>query len=128
MNKLNNKGQTLVLFIIFIPIFLMIFAMIVDLSTLTIEKHELESATIIALKYGLNHKEENDKENKMIEVFNLNTKDAQMKIQENNDVINIKSEKKVKTIFSKIIGKDLVKLEINIEGNKKDNKYKIKKN
>ena len=47
---MNSKGQTLVMFIIFVPIFLLLFAFMVDTSFLIEEKIKLTHVTKDILK------------------------------------------------------------------------------
>ena len=51
--KLNNKGQTLVAFIILIPVLIMIFTLVVDLGLLSIEKRKIDNEIKSTITYGL---------------------------------------------------------------------------
>ena len=53
MIKLNNKGQSLVLFIIFIPILLGIMALVIDLGNAISKKSEIDSVLELVLEYAL---------------------------------------------------------------------------
>ena len=50
---LNNKGQSLVLFIIIIPIILGIMAIVIDIGNIIYENQELDNINRIVLDYGL---------------------------------------------------------------------------
>ena len=57
---MNNKGQTLVTFILFLPIIFLMMAIIYDLGSLELEKHKTENEIKNTINYGFdNLKEEN---------------------------------------------------------------------
>ena len=51
MIRLNNKGQSLVMFICLLPILLLIVLAIVDVSRMVIEKNKLNNINYIAISY-----------------------------------------------------------------------------
>ena len=56
MIRLNNKGQSLVMFICLLPILLLIVLAIVDVSRMVIEKNKLNNINNIAIWYYSSHK------------------------------------------------------------------------
>ncbi len=84
MNKLNNKGQSLVMFVVILPVIIMILMMVVDIGKMVNLKSELDNINYIAISYGLD---------------NISDDDIQDKIR--------------KLIYKNKLGIDEVKIEIN---------------
>ena len=53
---MNNKGQTLVMFIIFLPVILILVALLINYSFISNLKLKLENNIKSAISYGLNLK------------------------------------------------------------------------
>ena len=100
MIKLNNKGQSLFLFVIFIPIFIILGAFVIDIGIAKIEENKLNDISILSLNYGLNHINENPYD-EMLDLINKN--DSKI---DKYKRIDIKLEKNVNGFFGRIIGKD----------------------
>ena len=49
---MNNKGQVLVIFILFIPIFVLAFTLIVDIGNMYIEKRSITNNLKYAVEYS----------------------------------------------------------------------------
>lgn len=64
---MNNKGQTLILFIFLLPIIFMVIALIINYSILSNEKLKLENNIKDAIEYGLKIKAEDTLSNDEIE-------------------------------------------------------------
>lgn len=76
---LNNKGQSLVLFIVVLPILLLILVLVIDIGRIIVFKQELDNINKIALDYGLDNLEIDNLEidnlnDKMVEIIKLNNK------------------------------------------------------
>ena len=83
---MNNKGQTLALFVIIIPLILLLFIYIVDIGNLYLEKRKINNT----LEYALEYK----KENKNVEEYiNKNIDDVDEIIILDDEII-IKKNKK----------------------------------
>ena len=105
---MNNKGQTLVLFIILIPVFLIIFAFAIDTSYMSVKQKELEDTANIASDVIDKTGDINKANNYIVKT----DKDIKIKtINENKIVL----EKDINSIFGKIIGFDSYKIKANIE-------------
>ena len=81
---MNNKGQVLIIFVIMLPIFLMVLALVVDLGLLSIEKRKIDNNAYDAVEYYLKN---NDKE-KTIKLLENNLSDINIKL-----LISIKGRK-----------------------------------
>ena len=116
MMMLNNKGQSLVLFIIMIPVMLGIMALVIDVGNALSLKNEIDNVLEYVLDYGLETGEvfftNNDKEyfnedlinwkDDLEILINYNLKDSTNDIVLEDKVIVITSKTYVKGIFSNI--------------------------
>lgn len=126
MLKLNNKGQSLVLFIMIIPILLLIMVFVYDMGMLLYEKDRLSNTVNMAIDYTLDNKEISDEEIK--ELIDRNTKrEVEIKIDRDNDSITIEAEEEAKFIFSNLFDFDFTKIDIEYEGKIIDNKKIIER-
>lgn len=62
---MNNKGQTLVLFLFLIPVVFLLFMGIYQVGTVALEKKKLEDSVETIVKYGIDHWSEEEVEAKM---------------------------------------------------------------
>lgn len=116
MIKFNNKGQSLVLFIIFMPVLLGIMALVIDVGNALIKKSETDDVLELVLNYGLKNDEvffENQKE-ELVTLLNYNLSDSSNEIILRDKQIIISSECYVEGIFSNIL---------NIKGFKIESEY-----
>ena len=105
MIKLNNKGQTLIMFILLIPLILVIMALVVDTSFVYKEKIKFQSVTKTIMKTTYENKDTTDFNDKTINLYKKNGIDTNnIVIKVNSDSIVIKNQTKVKSIFGNIIG------------------------
>ena len=110
MLKINNKGQSLVMFVLIIPIFLLILTLVYDVGNAIYEKDRLSNTNYLTIEYGLNNIDtvtENDLKN-LIEQNTSNLKYIYVTIEENQ--IEIKMEKDAKSIIGKMFNFNLVKI------------------
>ena len=105
MIKLNNKGQTLIMFILLIPLILVIMALVIDTSFVYKEKIKFQSVTKTIMKTTYKNKDTTDFNDKTINLYKKNGIDTNnIVIKVNSDSIVIKNQTKVKSIFGNIIG------------------------
>ena len=50
---MNNKGQSLVLFVLLIPLVFLVLFMVYEIGRMTLLRHELDNINYIAVDYGL---------------------------------------------------------------------------
>ena len=62
----NENGQTLVLFILILPIIIIILSLLINYAVLSAKKIELENNIKSALEYGLNLKINSEDETKVL--------------------------------------------------------------
>ena len=116
----NNKGQSLVLFVIILPILLIILILVIDIGRVILLKNELDSINKIVLDYGLDEMSDIDnKSNVDGNLLNNNVDDIKNRIKniimlnkDDIDTINIDLkdnkiyiylEDSINGIFSKLI-------------------------
>ncbi len=114
--KLNNKGQSLILFVLIIPITIGVMALVIDLGNAFVKKNSLDNITELVLEYGLDLDNDNFKysESELEELMKYNSK-VNSKVVINDKVIIIETKTNVDGIFSNIL---------NIHGFKIVSKYK----
>ncbi len=116
---MNNKGQSLVLFILLIPILICCFTLIFDSALIIAENNRLINITNNSLKYLI----EDNKNIKDVEKY-ISKNDKNIKILEiTNDSVHLK--KHVTCYFGKIIGYEYYEFETNYEGYIEDGVLKI---
>ena len=127
MLKINNKGQSLVMFILIIPIFLLILTLVYDVGNAIYEKDRLSNTNYLTIEYGLNNIDtvtENDLKN-LIEQNTFNLKYIYVTIEENQ--IEIKIEKDAKSIIGKMFNFNLVKIISHYKGKIINNQKEIER-
>lgn len=120
---MNKKGQTLIIFVILIPVMITMCALVVDIGYLTHQNekikgivddsiHEYYAKGLVATK----------------ELLNLNEiEEKDYKITEKDNQIEILVEKNIESIFGKIININEYAIKINRVGKKENNKVLIEK-
>ena len=102
---MNNKGQSLVLFVILIPVLFIILFMVYEIGNLLLLKEKLDNINYITIDYGLDN----------IDTLELQTKLTDMIIKNKDDIDNINI----------IIENNTIKISLK---DKLDNKASILKN
>ena len=124
----NNRGQTLVMFVIFLPVLIIIFAGLIEVSTINIEANKLDSINSIAIDYGLDNINDENIKDKLEELIKTNdNKIEQINIKLEDNKLNIELTKYKDSIFGKIIGKENYKIVSKYKGNIKEDKKMIVK-
>ena len=91
---MNNKGQTLVLFVLILPIIIFIMLLVIDVSNMFITKQELNNINKIVLNYGLDIIEEENIDSKLEELINKNVLNNEHTIRIDNGIIEIDLKRK----------------------------------
>lgn len=108
MIRLNNKGQSLVMFILIIPIFLLIMTLVYDVGNAIYEKNKLSNLSYMTIQYGLDNIESID-ENELISLIMKNVDNPKLiSVLIENGKIEIKLTKDVKGIIGKMFNFDLI--------------------
>lgn len=107
MMKLNNKGQTLVMFIVIIPILISIMVLVIDLGSAFAKKQELNNVNKLVIEYGLDNLEEENLESDLTSYITMNAKDlSNVKVIVENNTINVTTKAYIDGIISKALNID----------------------
>lgn len=120
---LNRHGQTLVLFIILIPILLLLAAFVIDMGVILTNKMQLKEVTKLAIKENIDNPDDINKIKKIFEINEIDISNLEINVIDNK--INIKNEIEVKSIFGSVIGILNYKIKIDITGYKSNDKIII---
>ena len=129
MNRLNSKGQSLAIFVIFVPVFIMIGTLVVDVSFARYNSRKLDNINKLIINYGLDHIE-SDTYNNMVDLIYKNDSevdDYEIKINLEEKKINVNISKSTKGFFGNIIGKEIYKEKSSFIGYIKDDKKIIER-
>lgn len=129
MSKLNNKGQSLAIFVIFVPVFIMIGTFVVDVSFAKYNERRLDNLNKQVINYGLKHIDEEPYDN-MVDLIYQNDSDIDFyEININNETkeISVTLSKSTKGFFGSIVGKEIYNEKSSLKGYIKDDKKIIEK-
>ena len=116
MFKLNNKGQSLVMFIVIIPIFLLIMTLVYDVGNAIYEKNRLSNTNYMVIEYGLDNIDDVS-ERELIELIQKNIDNLNyVSVNIDDKKIEIILSKDIKGIVGKMFGFDLIRANSQYEG------------
>ena len=125
---MNKKGQTLIAFVLLLPIVLLFLAFVVDTGLLLKEKTKGNSTlrTILKTTYK-DYQEENyeEKVKDLLEKNNIPTENTIIKIEETQ--IHVTNEYEIESIFGSIIGLKTYKIKIGYSASINEEKITITK-
>ncbi|MBQ9834669.1 MAG: pilus assembly protein [Bacilli bacterium] len=118
---MDKKGQTLVVFVLLIPLFMVLAAFIIDNSMIVSENLHLKNVTRDIIRNDLTKEMlDDDKIKKILEKNDIPTKELEVIRKEGK--LNIKNHYFIDSIFGKVVGINSYELEIDITGEVKENK------
>ena len=129
MSKLNNRGQSLAIFVIFVPVFIMMGTFVVDVSFAKYNERRLDNLNKQVINYGLKHIDEEPYDN-MVDLIYQNDSDIDSyEININNETkeISVTLSKSTKGFFGSIVGKEIYNEKSYLKGYIKDDKKIIEK-
>ncbi len=121
--RLDKNGQVLILFIIFIPLIIMMWAFVVDIGVISNAHAKLENVSRMIIKDVIDEENKQDKIEKLFKENNIDI--TNLKVDINNDKIRIRNEIEIESIFGNIIGIDSYKIKVDVMGYKLNNKIMI---
>lgn len=121
---MNNKGQSLIAFILLIPVIFVFTIGIWELGNISYINNKTDEDIKSALKYGLNHIEDDNIEEKIKTLLDKNIEGTKEIIIENDKII-IKTEYIYQNLYSKYIKK--IKISKSYIGKKENDKIIIEK-
>ena len=125
MKSLNNRGQTLVLFVMLLPIMLLVMVLVFDIGKSIVEKQKLDNISFMIVSYGIDHSKDDNIEGTLKELVTLNYKDAtDVEILVKDDYVSVSLSGKVKGVFGNLVGKSNFKVRSYYIGNINDKKIK----
>ena len=130
MNRfLNNKGQSLVMFVMILPILLMIIMMVIDIGKMVQRREELDIINYILVDNGLDNIEINNLEDKLREILDKNDKSIDI-VKINIDKESLEVEVILRDKVDLLILKDnkLFRVKSDYIGRVVDNKKIIERN
>ncbi len=114
---MNKRGQTLILFVILIPILLGMAAVVVDVGYLISKNVELKEVSKTILEEVM----EDASVEKIKDLFLLNDIPVEnLEVDILNDQIHIQNEYEIDSIFGSIIGLSTYQVRVDITGTKQD--------
>ena len=120
---MNKKGQSLVIFVLILPVIALLIAFFIDSSLSIMERNKLEGIILSNMKEALN-KEIYDKEK--IENAIKKNDDINVTVNIIEDKLEINANSNKKSVFGKILNFDYYKLEFNYCANYTDKKINKK--
>ena len=121
---MNKHGQTLIFFVLMLPILLFLLAFTVDVGLILKEKTRSTSTIRTVLRVG--KKDLTTKKIKEVIIENnIPVENLEIKMEENR--ISIKNEYKIKSIFGSLIGLKEYKIKIEMDAILKNGEIKIEK-
>lgn len=111
---MNKRGQTLILFVLLLPIIASFLAFFIDLSLVKYEKNKIDSIILSNLEIIV------DNEITDLERIQSIYRENGLKVADvylSGDEIVVEVEKEIKSIFGKILNFDLYEIDCNYKGN-----------
>ena len=102
---MNHKGQTLVAFVIIVPVFLLFMAFVVDTGYMLKEETKLSSITKTILKTTYQMRMSSSYQEQVVHLYQENGIDlANIEIEAHEDYVTIQNQYQINSIFGKVIG------------------------
>lgn len=102
---MNKNGQTLILFVLFLPMIIILAAFVIDIGLLTNAKIKLDQTTTTILKEFYEKRMSSELDNEIKEIFLKNKISVEkLKIDVSEDYLKIQNEDQIKSIFGRLIG------------------------
>lgn len=125
---LNNKGQSLVLFVVIIPILLFILILVIDIGKAINLKQELNNINKIVLDYGLDNLDQDNLEEEMTELVKLNNNEIdKIDIRFDDDKIYLNISCDMDLMFISIANISLFEITSSYVGYIQDDNKRIEK-
>lgn len=121
---LNNKGQTLVMFVLMLPVLLLVLMLVIDIGNAYYEKEHLNNLNKQVIESYLDKRME---EEELGDLITINDKKIKYKINTDDNTINIILNKEIKSILGQIINRKTSMVVSSYRGKTTDGKKEIKK-
>lgn len=112
---MNHKGQTLVAFVIIVPVLILLLAFVVDTGYLLKEKTKLNSVTKTIIRTTYQDRYELNYKDKVVDLFSKNDIPVDnVLVTISDDDLKISNNYEIDSIFGKIIGLKEYKIKITL--------------
>lgn len=102
--KLDNKGQSLVLFVLCIPVFMVLMVMVVDMGNLAFLKLEMNNVNKLATSYAVDNLDADNLQELVVNYVKLNLDDVdRVKVSLDDNVVLVQVEKEVSGLFGYVV-------------------------
>ena len=128
MLSLNNKGQSLILFVLMLPVLLFVMILVIDMGNLMVEKQKLNNINYIMIDYGLSNLTNEDLEEYIYNYLKLNDeKIDKIKVSKTDNDITINLGKKESSMLGHILNLKEVEIISSYKGSIIDDKKVIER-
>ena len=128
MLSLNNKGQSLILFVLMLPVLLFVMILVIDMGNLMVEKQKLNNINYIMIDYGLSNITKEDLEEYIYNYLKLNDeKIDKIKVSKTDNDITINLGKKESSMLGHILNLKEVEIISSYRGSIIDDKKVIER-
>lgn len=128
MLSLNNKGQSLILFVLMLPVLLFVMILVIDMGNLMVEKQKLNNINYIMIDYGLSNLTKEDLEEYIYNNLKLNDeKIDKIKVSKTDNDITINLGKKESSMLGHILNLKEVEIISSYKGSIIDDKKVIER-
>ncbi len=128
MFSLNNKGQSLILFVLMLPVLLFVMILVIDMGNLMVEKQKLNNINYIMIDYGLSNLTKEDLEEYIYNYLKLNDeKIDKIKVSKTDNDITINLGKKESSMLGHILNLKEVEIISSYKGSIIDDKKVIER-
>lgn len=125
----NNKGQSLVAFVLILPLLLFIFVLVYDVGNMILSRRKLDNINQIVLNYGLSHMEDDSLNEKITDIINKNDEKITINYYKiDNNTIYLETEKAYKGIFLGLLKTKISKVKSSYKAYYKNDKKVIERN
>ncbi len=111
---MNNKGQSLITFILLLPIIILVLAFLVDSSLMMLEKNKIDGVIKSNMKAAL---KSDIRDSNQIKDSIKKTANIDISVQINDDELKVNAISSKKSLFSKILNFSWHNLDFNYCGN-----------
>lgn len=125
---LNNKGQSLILFVIMLPILLLIFVLVIDIGKVIVLKQELDNINNIVLDYGMDNLDKVNIEDELIDLVKLNNNEIdEIDIYVKDNKIYSNLNEKFEGMFLQFVDVSIFNVKSSYVGYMDDNEKRIER-
>ena len=122
---MDSKGQTLVIFVLILPILLLLFALIWEVGNLGLTTNKYETEIKDTIEYGLNHLDDENLEEVLTNLLKANL-DGDISVEINNQVIKVNVKQKYDALFNNLLN-NRFDIDLTYNGYIENNKFIIQK-